>query len=171
MNLNQEVTKIVRNSLTELRDDIISQTSNAGQVASGRTIRSLVIEDTEGGGVLKGRKYIDTLETGRKDGKVPKSFNEIIKQWILDKGIPFDPVPYKRIPSLKWHPKYTPEERGLMSISGAIAHKIATEGTTLHKSGGRKDIITYPKNKIISDLKLKIGGIFKLEIKDGKANR
>ena len=51
-------------------------------------------------------------------------------------------IPYKRKPSAKWQPKYTPEERGLQAMASAIARTIEKSGTSLYRSGGRKDIFT-----------------------------
>lgn len=151
-------------TLEDLKRKIIENHKRAGQVASGSTIKSIRIEETEDGAKLVGRRYFGTLETGRKPGKTPRNFNEIIQNWILDKGIKFKSMPYKRRESNKWHPKYTPQLRGLMSLSSAIAHKIMTDGTKLYRSGGRDDIYTKPTEEAIKDIKQKLAGIFKTEI-------
>lgn len=164
MNFAENIKKSIIISLVWLQSRIIENHLAANQQASGRTIRSLLIEETVKGARLKGRSYFSTLETGRKEGKVPQNFNDIIQQWILDKGISFDPVPYKRQPSERWQPKYTSEQRGLMSLAGAIAYKIATEGTSLYRDGGRKDIFTEPTSEAIIQIKQKLTGIFKIEI-------
>ena len=73
-----------------------------------------------------------TLQWGRPAGKVPKNFTDILKQWILDKRITFGSIAYKRNPSRNWKPKYTPQERGLNALAGAIAYNIRTKGTKRH---------------------------------------
>lgn len=164
MIIPKNIKKTIVVSLDWLQSRIIENHIAANQKASGRTIRSLMIEETDSGARLKGRSYFSTLETGRKEGKVPRKFQEIIQQWIIDKGIPVTPIPYKRQPSDKWQPKYTAEQRGLMSFASAIAHNIATEGTSLYRQGGNKDIFTEPTQESIQQIRKKLTGIFKTEI-------
>jgi hypothetical protein len=114
--------------IEEIRTAIISE----GLRASGKTQRSLTFTDT--GDTL--RVFTDgtgappkTLQRGREGGKVPKGFVGIIKQWIIDKGLTVQQVPYK---TNRAH-KYSVEERSLNMASGAIANKIAKEGTERYK--------------------------------------
>lgn len=164
MTIERQIRNTIILSLEKLRDKIIKNHTEAGQVASGRTARSLMISETRTGGKLTGRKAFATTETGRKGGKVPRNFTEIIKQWIIDKGISIRPIPYKRQASANWIPKYSAEQRGLNSLAGAIAYKIANEGTSLYKTGGRKDIFTEPTDETIKEIREKLSGLFKLEI-------
>ena len=110
--------------------------------ASGRTSASLRVVMTNTGGEIWGRRYFRGVEQGRAGGRVPRNFTSIIQQWIIDKGLTPQAIPYKRKPSANWQPKYTPEERGLRAMASAIAHTIAKSGTSLYRSGGRKDIFT-----------------------------
>ncbi len=110
--------------------------------ASGRTSASLRVVMTDTGGQIWGRRYFRGTEQGRAGGAVPRNFQSIIRQWIVDKGLTPSAIPYKRKPSANWQPKYTPEERGLRQMASAIAHTIAKSGTSLYRSGGRKDIFT-----------------------------
>lgn len=164
MRLADNINKSIVLSLTQLRNDIIANHQKNGQVASGKTIQSMRIEETQTGGRLFGRSYFSTLETGRKPGRTPNNFNQIIQQWIIDKGISVSTIPYKRKTSEKWQPKYTPQQRGLMSLAGAVAHTIATEGTKLYRLGGRKDIFTEPTDKAVSKIRKELTAIFKTEI-------
>lgn len=129
-------SRILSEELEELRKRIIANHLRAGQKASGRTMASLRIDVSDDGGVLWGRKPFDTLETGRKGGKVPKAFTKIIRQWMKDKGVKGSPIPYK---TNRPH-KYTPQERGDMTLSFFIARKIKRSGTRLYRQGGRDDI-------------------------------
>lgn len=155
---------IIGEELLSLRDRIINNHIASGQRASGRTIESMTIETTATSGVLFARRAVGTLETGRKGGVVPKGFNEIIRLWIMDKGIHAAPIPYVREASSKWQPKYTPEERGYMSLAGAIAHKIASEGTSLYRQGGRKDIYSNEIMKTLKSLSDRLVGVVGLKI-------
>jgi hypothetical protein len=128
MDLRQEI--II--ALTEAKDQIISNIDTEGIRASGRTQESLRVEDRGEHLVLvqgTGGAPFETLQYGREGGKVPYGFRSIIRQWILDKGISTTDIPYTRKPSANWQPKYTPQERGLMSAAGAIAEKIRKSGT------------------------------------------
>lgn len=162
--IKDEALRIVGEELNALRERIIANHRNAGQVASGRTIASLKVESTGEGGILWGRQAFGVLESGRGPGKVPKGFYQIIQQWIKDKGIQIRPVPYKRKTSSKWTPKYTPEERGMMALSGAIAYKIAREGTALHRGGGKEDIYSSGIKRTVNDIMNRVFGIFDTEV-------
>ena len=158
------VLKVVGEELDSLRERIIANHEAAGQVASGRTRASIRVERTEDGGILWGRKAFGVLETGRKPGRVPRNFNAIIRQWIIDKGIHVAPVPYKRNPSERWQPKYTPQERGMMSLSGAIAYKIRTEGTLMHRKGEKVDIYSTAVLETVDNVGRKVSVIFDTEV-------
>ena len=113
---------ILEEELNILKQRIINNHLAAGQKASGRTIASLNVESDRTSAALFGRKAIGTLETGRKGGRVPKGFYYIIQKWVIDKGLTFDSV----------------RERNTFAYF--VSKKIAAEGTTLFKSGGRSDI-------------------------------
>lgn len=133
-----ELKKILDKMVSEMRQNLASTGTNA----SGRTSQSLRVVMTDTGGQIWGRRYFRGTEQGRAGGKVPHNFQSIIRQWIIDKGLTPQAIPYKRKPSANWSPKYTPEERGLRQMASAIAHTIAKSGTSLYRSGGRKDIFT-----------------------------
>ena len=151
MDLRNEIIQI----LTETRDSIVNNIESEGIKASGRTQRSLKVED-------RGEKIVlfedgsgapfQTLQFGRDGGKVPKGFVGIIMQWMSDKGITAPPIPYKRSTG----GKYTPEQRGQMRRAGAIAHKIARDGT-MRYSQPNMNVYTQP----IEDAIKKINNILK----------
>ena len=82
---------------------------------------------------------------------------------MKDKGLQGTPIPYK---TDRAH-KYTPQERGDMSMAGAIAHMIASKGSSLHRKGGRNDVYSnvIPEtmkrlgDRLISLIRLGIGTI------------
>ena len=156
----KEIKAILSDELRALSLRIKANHIRAEQKASGRTLASLRVEVEDDHGILFGRKAFGTLETGRGPGKVPKRFEDIIRQWILDKGLAIKEIPYKRKESEKWRPKYTPKERGLRAMAGAIAHKIRTEGTKLHREGGRSDIYSPEVRKAIDNIMNRAFGIF-----------
>lgn len=128
---------IIREELERARQLIINHIRLNGQNASGRTIRSLHVEmPSEDEGELWGHFPFGVLETGRRSGRVPRNFRAIILQWMKDKHLSAAPIPYK---TDRPH-KYTPQERGDLSMASAIAHTIATKGSKLHRDGGRADV-------------------------------
>lgn len=110
----------------------------AGQKASGRTIASLRVEVSDDGGVLFGRMAFGALETGRRGGRVPKGFYHIILQWVKDKGISVE------------NPK---------TFAWFVSRKIAREGTSLFRSGGRADIYSNEIPKATDNVLNRIRGL------------
>ena len=118
--------------LDAARVKIVNNMESEGITTTGKTAKSLKVEDRKTSIVLLQDGTgapLETTQFGRPAGKVPYQFYKIIRQWILDKGLKFDPLPYKREVSEKWQPKYTPVERGLLARASAIANKIRLEGT------------------------------------------
>lgn len=122
--------------LQALQQRIADNMQAAGEVASGRTIKSMHVTTKEDEGTLWGRAYFGVLETGRRAGGVPKGFQGILLQWMRDKGLHGRPLPYK---TDRPH-KYTPQERGDRAMASAIAWTIEHKGSKLFRTGGRADI-------------------------------
>nr|DAN89898.1 MAG TPA: hypothetical protein [Caudoviricetes sp.] len=160
----EDVKKILAEEIDALRKRIIANIQASGEVASGRTMDSLRVEANEQEGILWGRKAFGTLETGRKGGKIPAGFVLTLSEWIKNKRIPVSPMPYKRKPSEKWKPKYSPQERGYMSFAGALAHTIKTKGTSLYRSGGRSDIYSNEIPITIENISNRILKSFETEV-------
>lgn len=151
--------------LDDARAQIVANIQAEGITASGRTEKSFMIEEYSGGVrlVSRGKNIapVHTLEVGRAGGNVPKNFTQIIKQWIINKGISYPSLPYKRQPSERWQPKYTPEERGLLKLAAAIAWgKIKPFGTDRHINP-RNDIYS----PVVNDAVAKLRKLFLLEVK------
>ena len=157
---------ILTEELEALKNKIIAQHFGAGQKASGRTAASLRVEVTEEEGTLYGRSPFGTLETGRKPGKVPQGFQAIIRKWMADKGINAEPIPYK---TDRPH-KYTPQERGNLSLSYLIARKIRREGTSLFRKGGRADIYSNVIPEATERIKGRIVELLKMDVENIKLN-
>ena len=130
------VSQILTEELGTLKATIINNIRATGQWASGKTAASMAVMVSGSIGELVGRRAFGTLETGRRGGRVPRNFHNIIYDWMQAKGVHADPMPYK---TSRPH-KYTVEERSLNMAAGAIAHTIETTGTRLYKQGGRHDI-------------------------------
>lgn len=164
--MNGAASVILTEELEALKKRIIAQHFGAGQKASGRTAASLRVEVTEEEGTLYVRSPFGTLETGRKPGKAPQGFQTIIRKWMADKGINAEPIPYK---TDRPH-KYTPQERGNLSLSYLIARKIRREGTSLFRKGGRADIYSNVIPEATERIKGRIVGLLKLDVENIKLN-
>jgi hypothetical protein len=126
---------ILREELERLKNDIIKRQENAGEMVSGKTAGGYEVAVESGlHGWLGGYSYVGVLETGRKSGKVPVYFKEIIKRWILAKGLQYQ------------------DDRDLDRMSSSIAWVIHKEGTLLHRTGKREDIFTTPLKDFSSRL-------------------
>lgn len=142
------VSDIIQEELEKLRLRIIANMQNAGQVASGRTIRSMHTEVNGNEGTLYGRPFFSTLENGRRAGAVPADFEDIIYEWMINKGINATPIPYK---TNKPH-KYSPQERANRGMAYCIARKIRLHGSALYRAGGRKDIYSNEIQETINNI-------------------
>lgn len=138
MGSKEEAKKVISEELNALRQRIIDNHIRAKQRASGRTIESLKVVVDDNHGILYGRQAFDVLETGRRPGKVPKGFYQIIQQWVKDKNIQVE------------KPK---------SFAYLVARKIANEGTELFRNGGRADIYSPDVEKTINNIMDRVFGI------------
>lgn len=138
-----EIKKILDEEFEGLKQRIIENHIRAGQRASGKTISSLRIDVNDDNGTLFGRQAFGVLESGRKPGKVPKGFYQIIQQWVKDKGIQVE------------NPN---------TFAYFVARKIAREGTELHREGGRADIYSPEIEKTIQSIMNRAFAIFKDDV-------
>jgi hypothetical protein len=149
LDLKQIVEAKLKAAISKIQDNLESTGTNA----SGRTSQSLRLESSDYGFIIYGRKAFATVETGRMAGGIPKGFNDIIKQWIKDKGISVTQIPYKRKESQNWRPKYSVNERSLNIAAGAISFNIKKNGTALFRKGGRKDIFSNAFSEVLPEIK------------------
>lgn len=109
--------------LGDVQGEIIDQILKTKMNASGKTAASLEVVPSNTGGSLMAAQHIIFLETGRpptKDGAATgnPTLLEIIKQWVIDKGV--DANPY------------------------AITKTIHKEGTRLYRQGGKSGVLSIP---------------------------
>lgn len=162
-----EQKRIISEELNTLRLRIIDNMKRNKQVVTGETAQSLAVDVDEWGGRLMGNvPVIPTLETGRKAGRVPRGFASIIYQWMQDKGIHGDPMPYVR----SGKHKYSAQERGDRSMAAAIAHTIKTKGSRLHRTGGRADVYSNEIPKTIARLQERLGMLVLESVQSIKIN-
>lgn len=142
-----EVQDILRRHLEHLKATIIARIAENNRNVTGRTAASLTISVSGNSGSLTGSGSFLAIERGRGGGKVPYNFVGIIREWIVNKGISYKPIPAKRK-----NVKYTPMERGLNSFAGAVAYKIMKEGSRMHRDNLYNDIYTSAVNEELEAL-------------------
>lgn len=123
-----DVKSILLSALSSAKEQIQRNLADTGTNASGKTSQSLAVAVTDTSGELSGRFAFGTVETGRKEGKVPSGFRDIIYRWMQDKGVHAEAQGRRS------------QESADRSMAYLIARKIAREGSKLYREGGRKDI-------------------------------
>lgn len=111
---------------------IKNNSRNAGQVATGKTLRSLEYRiKAQGAGyvaTILGRPYFGNLETGRgvyQGGKTdPAGFNQRLIEWMKARNF------------------NCKDEKEYLRMANYLRWKINKFGTALYRKGGRKDIFT-----------------------------
>ena len=98
---------------------------STGTTASGRTKESLRYVVDNGTLTIFGRPYFRSVEQGRGPGGIPYRFQDIIRQWMDDKGIAG---------------KFGETESQKRSAAYMIGQFIKNNGTKLYREGGRTDI-------------------------------
>ena len=151
-----QVSQILTEELGTLKATIINNIRTTGQWASGKTAASMAVMVSGSIGELVGRRAFGTLETGRRGGRVPRNFHNIIYDWMMAKGVHADPMPYK---TSRPH-KYTEQERGDRTMAYFIAKTIRTIGTRLYRDGGRDDVYSRVIPVTIERINSRLSGIY-----------
>lgn len=130
--------------------DIQKGMSDTKTNASGKTSKGLfsVVSDYSIE-IYSDRRGFANVEAGQNPGKRPRNFRDIIKQWIIDKGISIAAMPYS--PKYKGKKKFgSVKERGLYYAAGAIAWSNKTKGSRLYKKGGRNDVFSPAVERLVN---------------------
>lgn len=147
-----DVKSILSSALESAREQIQRNLADTGTNASGKTSQSLVVSVTDTTGELSGRFAFGTVETGRRAGKVPSGFRQIIYQWMQDKGVHAD-ITGRRS-----------KESADRSMAYLIARKIAREGSKLYREGGRKDIYSNVLPLTIEQVQRELTNVYIINI-------
>lgn len=151
-----QVSQILTEELGTLKATIINNIRTTGQWASGKTAASMGVMVSGNIGELVGRRAFGTLETGRRGGRVPRNFHNIIYDWMQAKGVHAQPMPYK---TNRPH-KYSEQERGDRTMAYFIAKTIRREGTRLYRDGGRDDVYSRAIPLTIERINSRLSGIY-----------
>jgi len=116
--------KQILDYLTDVQGEIVDQIIKTKMNASGKTAASLEVVPSNTGGSLMAANHIIFLETGRgptsPTGPYPsgEKLIDIIKQWIVDKGLDLNPY--------------------------AVTKTIHEKGTRLYRQGGKSGVLSIP---------------------------
>lgn len=154
---NSTLDTVVSDALKVCIEEIKQNSRNAGQVATGRTLKSLEWRlDQQGNDFVAqilGRKYFGSLETGRgvyQGGKANiKQFNENLVAWFKARGI---------------HSEMSEEQ--LYLEANRLRWYINKYGTSLYQRNGRKDIFTPPVEGFMQTLQEQLIFFFKEQIEN-----
>lgn len=138
------VKELTKESLENVRQRIIANMGAKKRNASMRSVKSLSVRMTEVGGTLYGLSSFLAMEKGRKGGKVPRNFQDIIASWIVAKGISlYSNAPSGRQPTVK-------------RVSYLIARSIQQKGSRMHRNGQFQDIFSKASKDEVTKLSDKI---------------
>ena len=154
---NTTLDTVVRDALKVCIEEIKTNSKNAGQVATGRTLKSLEWRLNQEGedfvAQILGRKYFGSLETGRgvyNGGKSNiKQFNENLVAWFKARGI---------------HSEMSDEQ--LYLEANRLRWYINKYGTILYQQNGPKDIFTPAVEGFMQTLQEQLIMFFKQQIED-----
>lgn len=154
MSVTIDIRRILTSALEDAKVKIQHNLDTTGTNASGRTSQSLTVEVDGNTGVLYGRQAFGTVETGRKPGRVPYNFRDIIYQWMQDKDV---------------HAKAEgrrSQESADRSMAYIIARKIANEGSKLYRDGGRDDIYSNVLPLTIERVRNEVTNVYIINIQN-----
>ena len=138
MQITDQIAQILETCKGRIQSNMASRNINA----SGRTSKSLTVERYSGGVRLisKGENVapFETVQYGRKAGKVPKGFYHIIKQWSREKGLTFS------------------KESERSTFAYFLSRKIAREGTERHRTPDEQ-VYTPPVTEAVKAIRATIG--------------
>lgn len=127
---SSDIRTLVISHVERIRTGIVQNMASQGRTTSGASVQSLLtVPDGKAiGATLMGAPQWAVMQHGRKPGKVPGNFREIIKEWAKKKGISIQPKQGQS------------QESALNSFSYLVARSIMKNGTKLYRDKGYNDI-------------------------------
>lgn len=145
-------SEVVLRELRNLRQRIADNIRKNGQTASGRSERSLNVQEEGDSIVLYGRRAFDTLERGTPplgDRIQTLPFAHILHRWAMDKGISFS------------------DDKERWSFAFALAKKIKREGSALYRDGGRADVYSNEIPKTLERINQSLSATLAMRVMEG----
>lgn len=150
--ISNEVNKLLTFHLGNIKVGIAQRMAALGRMSSGRSVASLQIEVKDSKGNLSGDKQWETMQRGRRPGKVPSNFREIIKNWVRAKGINIQPKIGQS------------QKQAIESFSYLVTRNIMQKGTKLYRDKGYNDIYDTLLEEEIKKLTNETASVLELEV-------
>lgn len=150
--LTNEVDRLLTLHLGNIKVGIAQRMAALGRMSSGRSVASLQIDVKDSKGNLSGDKQWETMQRGRRLGKVPSNFREIIKNWVRQKGISIQPKEGQS------------QKQAIESFSYLVTSNIMQKGTKLYRDKGYNDIYDTLLEEEIKKLTNETASVLELEI-------
>lgn len=150
--LTNEVDRLLTLHLGNIKVGIAQRMATMGRMSSGRSVASLQIDVKDSKGNLSGDKQWETMQRGRRPGKVPSNFREIIKNWVRQKGISIQPKEGQS------------QKQAIESFSYLVTRNIMQNGTKLYRDKGYNDIYDTLLEEEIKKLTNETTSVLELEI-------
>lgn len=150
--LTNEVDRLLTLHLGNIKVGIAQRMAALGRMSSGHSVASLQIDVKDSKGNLSGDKQWETMQRGRRPGKVPSNFREIIKNWVRQKGISVQPKEGQS-------PK-----QAIESFSYLVTRNIMQNGTKLYRDKGYNDIYDTLLEEEIKKLTNETASVLELDI-------
>lgn len=150
--LTNEVDRLLTLHLGNIKVGIAQRMAALGRISSGRSVASLQIDVKDSKGNLSGDKQWETMQRGRRLGKVPSNFREIIKNWVRQKGISIQPKEGQS------------QKQAIESFSYLVTRNIMQKGTKLYRDKGYNDIYDTLLEEEIKKLTNETASVLELEI-------
>lgn len=153
----EAVKDIILSHLKDVQMGMAMNMTRLHRSASGRSVASLEVEVADGqtvSGAILGSPNWAVMQQGRGPGSVPYYFTEVIKDWIVRKGISYSNV---------GSPKASTETK-LNSLSYVIARSIMRHGTKLYRDKGYNDIYDSLIEDEVEKMSEETAGLFEMQV-------
>lgn len=152
---------VIASALDEAINEIKSNSRAAGQVVTGRTLKSLsreVIAEADGTFTARiyGRAFFGALETGsgpahrRGTDAEREEFQRNLEEWCRIRGFPASGL--------------TPEQ--LTRVAKWLRWRLNKYGSRLYRKGGRKDIFTPAVENLDASLTERLTSFYEIEMEN-----
>ena len=150
-----DVMKNVAIRLDDLKQRIILNMGQAGQIVTGRTAASMRVEQVSNNEVrLVARPFFSALETGSQpwmgrtgERMTAQQFRAVIADWATRKNI-------------------VPRGMTVDSFAFVVSRKIMNEGSKLYRSVGRNDIFTQEVERTEDEIRESVSDTFRVVMRD-----
>lgn len=150
MKTREDYNEAMENIAVRLRDYICNEIAKKGLYDTGELYKSIDYELSDNNILILANYYLPYAEFGRRPGKVPYNFAQIIADWAQRKGINVQKGDYKR-------------------FGWAVAQKTKQFGSARYRGDiPEADVLSQPVDDIMNDTMMEeFAGILTAKVMDG----